>query len=111
MNTINAFPSLSKKFGLFVLGATLFSLVGCASRKPLDTGDLMSYKVDCSIKEQQFEFLKNAIPTRAEVQADSIRSKFFHRWDDDEDVNYVPPGAYKWWVEHTIGKVYKQCEK
>jgi hypothetical protein len=114
MNTTNAFQLLSKNFGRFVLVAMLFSIVGCASssRKPLDMDELVKFQADCSIKDSQFEFLKNALPTRGEIKSASVQRQYFRRWDnDDEDTEYMSNGAYKFWVNRSIGKIYKKCEK
>jgi uncharacterized protein YcfL len=59
--------NLRAKFGGFVISVSLFSLVGCASAPTATVNDVLMFRPNCKIAEQQLAFLYNIRPERHDL--------------------------------------------
>lgn len=103
-----------RKFGVYVLCASLLSLGGCATRTPYGTERFSNFKPDCRIAEQQIVWLQSMKPTEAEKTKAKFRESFFKfpMFDDSYFENKkVAEGYIDWWVEVNIRQVYLECQK
>lgn len=101
------------KCGKFVLYASVFSLVGCAAQRPyVPTEQLGSFKVDCSIAEQQVAWLLSIKPTAIEKQNARVNVAFFGPWSKEYSANKeLAENKIDWLIDYNIRDVYRQCVK
>jgi hypothetical protein len=74
------------KFGVFVIVASLSSLVGCVGAPTTNVNDVFMFRPNCNIAEQQLAFLYSIRPGR-------------------NDPNL------RWAVDQKIGEVEYKCSK
>ena len=74
----NSYRPLKRKFGAFVIGVSLFELVGCASPYQ-EKLNLTAYRIDCAHAEEQKVFLESL--------RDARRSE---KWKADLELKFNP---------------------
>jgi|APGre2960657444_1045066.scaffolds.fasta_scaffold91949_2 hypothetical protein len=105
-------PLLNRKFGIFVIAVSLCNLVGCASQyKPkMTTRNLIEFKTDCKIKDEQLTYLRKMQPSRHEEQMAQIEVAAFKELAMDYDYKkQLASGNVSYWFEQVIRDV-EQCK-
>jgi hypothetical protein len=98
-----------QKFGLFVLCVSLSSLVGCASgyREKFSTQDVIHFKVDCQIKDQQLAYLTSIKRSKSETQLAAFEvatlGPLFTK--DYEYKKSLSQQNVNWWIDNVIDEV------
>ena len=101
------FQLLKVKFGLFVILVSLCS--GCASNR-VGASDMLSYKTNCSTKEESLAYLKSVQPDRLDEVWAGLQIIFMGPFTPDfERKKEIANGSARYWVRGVREDYMSRC--
>lgn len=104
----------NKRCGKYVpLVLILTSLVGCGTQRiPMKNNDLASFKIDCSIAEQQLNYLRDMRPNIYDRREALLQKTMLGGFSSDYQKNKdIVTGKIDHLIDAQITEIYYKCDR